>query len=339
MRKMPKGAAVFKRIMTCRRDACAPRAPVVWLITLGALMTGAAALHRGAGSDADMIIGRWDMTVSDGAGGTYPSWFEVTRSGEKLEGRFVGRSGSQRPIKNVEFANRRLKFSLPPQFERRRTDLDFEGELAGERIEGTSTDPDGRSFKWSAVRAPKLEQKSKPRWAAPVKLLNGRDLGGWKVRDAKKAATWRITDGVMENTPRGTDIITERKFTDFKLHVEFKMVEKSNSGVYLRGRYEVQIQDDFGKEPESHRIGGIYGFITPSSNPAMKAGEWQTLDITLIGRKVTVVLNGKTIIDAAEIPGITGGALDSNEGEPGPIMLQGDHEQIYYRNIIITPAK
>jgi hypothetical protein len=117
------------------------------------------------------------------------------------------------------------------------------------------------------------------------------------------------------------------------------MADKSNSGVYLRGRYEVQIQDDFGKEPESHRIGGIYGFITPSSNPAKKAGEWQTFDITLIGRKVTLVFNGVTVIDNAEIPGITGGALDSNEGEPGPIMLQGDHEKIYYRNIVIIPVR
>ena len=117
------------------------------------------------------------------------------------------------------------------------------------------------------------------------------------------------------------------------------MVDKSNSGVYLRGRYEVQIQDDFGKEPESHRNGGIYGFVTPTSNPAKKAGEWQSLDITLIGRRVTVVLNERRSSIRSRFPGITGGALDSNEGEPGPIMLQGDHEQIYYRNIVITPAK
>jgi hypothetical protein len=286
----------------------------------------------------DKIIGRWDMTIQDASGRQYPSWFEVTREGEKLKGRFVGRVGSQRPIKTVEFDTDRLTFSLPIQYEPNRTDLKFEAELNGDRLKGTTLDRDGKTLKWTAVRAPRLTRKSR-RWGRPIKLFNGQDLNGWKVRDAKKADTWRVVDGVMQNSPHGTDIITERKFNDFKLHVEFKMVEKSNSGVYLRGRYEVQIQDDFGKKPESHGIGGIYGFITPSSNPVKKAGEWQTFDITLIGRKATVVLNGTTIIDKAEIPGITGGALDSDEGKPGPIMLQGDHEQIYYRNIVITPAR
>jgi hypothetical protein len=194
-------------------------------------------------------------------------------------------------------------------------------------------------LKWTAVRAPKFDRKYTPRWGKPVSLFNGRDLTGWRVRDPKRADTWRVVDGVMENTAHGTDIVTERNFTDFKIHVEFKMVEKGNSGVYLRGRYEVQIEDNFGQEPESHRIGSIYGFITPSSNPSKKATEWQSYDITFIGRRVTVVLNDKTVVDNAEIPGITGGALDSNEGVAGPIMLQGDHEKVYYRNIVITPVK
>lgn len=287
----------------------------------------------------DKIIGRWDMITVEPGGNTYPSWFEVTREGGKLIGRFVGRVGSQRPIQAIEYADGYLKFTLPPQFERRKTDLEFQAHRKGNRLEGTASDSDGKELKWTAVRAPTLERRSTPRWRKPITLFDGRDLSGWKVRDANKAGTWRVKDGVMENSPRGTDIVTEQKFKDFKLHVEFKMADKSNSGVYLRGRYEVQIQDDFGKEPESHRNGGIYGFITPTSNPVKKAGEWQSFDITLIGRKVTVVLNNTTIIDNVEIPGITGGALDSNESEPGPIMLQGDHEQIYYRNIVITPAK
>lgn len=306
-------------------------------------LTGLTGLSGRALSSAsradDKIIGRWDMTVEDAGGAKYPSWFEATQEAGKLAGRFVGRVGSQRPIKSIEYADGHLKFSMPIQYERRKTDLEFEAKLVGDRLEGTAPDAEGKPMKWTAVRAPKLERKSPLRWAKPITLLNGQDLSGWHVRDAAKAGTWRVADGVMENTPHGTDIVTDQKFTDFKLHVEFKMVEKSNSGVYLRGRYEVQIEDNFGQEPESHRVGGVYGFITPSSNPAKKAGEWQTYDITLRGRTVTVVFNGTTIIDNAEIPGITGGALDSNEGEPGSIMLQGDHEKIYYRNIVITPAK
>ena len=285
------------------------------------------------------IIGRWDMNIQSASGATYPSWFEATREGARLTGRFVGRVGSQRPIKTIEYASGHLKFSLPIQYENRKTDLEFDAKLVGDRLEGTAPDAEGKPMKWTAVRAPQLERKSSPRWSKPITLYNGHDLSGWHVRDTAKAETWRVADGVMENTPHGTDIVTDQKFTDFKLHVEFKMVEKSNSGVYLRGRYEVQIEDNFGQEPESHRIGGVYGFITPSSNPAKKAGEWQTYDITLIGRRVTVLLNNKNIIDNAEIPGITGGALDSNEGERGSIMLQGDHEKIYYRNVVITPAK
>jgi hypothetical protein len=115
--------------------------------------------------------------------------------------------------------------------------------------------------------------------------------------------------------------------------------QRSNSGVYLRGRYEVQIQDDFGKPAESHGAGGLYGFLTPTTNAIKPAGEWQTYDITFIGRQLTVVLNGQTIIDRQEIPGVTGGAIDSAEGTPGPIMLQGDHGKVWFKNIVITPAK
>ncbi|HLG16049.1 MAG TPA: DUF1080 domain-containing protein [Blastocatellia bacterium] len=283
-------------------------------------------------------VGRWDVTVKDASGTEYPSWFEITREGDKLIGRFVGRTGSQRPIKSIEFVNRTLTFSLPPQYERRKDDLRFEGKLTGRRIEGTISDAEGKPLRWTAVRAPKLRRKA-PRWGNPVSLFNGRDLTGWRLRNSKLADAWKVVDGVMQNAPRSTDIISKRKFKDFKLHVEFKMIEKSNSGVYLRGRYEVQIEDNYGMEPGSLRIGGIYGFITPSSNPSKKPGEWQSYDITLIGRRVTVVLNGTKIIDAAEIPGITGGALDSKEREAGPIMLQGDHTQIYYRNIVITPVR
>jgi hypothetical protein len=134
--------------------------------------------------------------------------------------------------------------------------------------------------------------------------------------------------------------MTSETFQDFKLHIEFKYPEHSNSGVYLRGRYEVQVEDSFGKEPSSIYLGGVYGFLTPNENAALKAGQWQTYDITLVGRRVTVIANGKVIIQDQIIPGITGGALDSREADPGPILLQGDHGPVEYRNITIsTPVK
>jgi hypothetical protein len=167
-------------------------------------------------------------------------------------------------------------------------------------------------------------------------LFNGTDLKGWHTAGPNQ---WKVVNGIMSSPASGSNIMTDRKFTDFKLHIEFRLPKGSNSGVYLRGRYEVQIIDSKGMEPSSVLFGGIYGFLPPTEMMAKSAGEWQSYDITLIGRLVTLVANGKTVICRQEIPGITGGAIDSMEGEPGPIMIQGDHGPIDFRNILITPAK
>jgi hypothetical protein len=143
----------------------------------------------------------------------------------------------------------------------------------------------------------------------------------------------------LKSPKSGSNLITTQKFNDFKLHIEFRYQAGSNSGVYLRSRYELQIIDCLGQEPSSVLLGGIYGFLTPNENAAKAPGEWQSYDITLVGRRVTVVANGKTVICDAIIPGITGGAIDSKEAEPGPILLQGDHGPIDFRNIMITTAK
>ena len=106
----------------------------------------------------------------------------------------------------------------------------------------------------------------------------------------------------------------------------------------MRGRYEVQIYDDYGQPVSKHGNGALYSRIIPTTNASLKPGDWQTFDITLIGRQVTIVLNGQTVISNQAIPGITGGALDSDEGAPGPILLQGDHGPVEFRNIVLTPA-
>ncbi|HEY2930238.1 MAG TPA: DUF1080 domain-containing protein [Acidobacteriota bacterium] len=283
------------------------------------------------------IAGRWDVTIHAPTG-SYPSWFEIRDEGGRLAGRFVGRVGSARPIQTVEFSSNGLRLSLPVQYEKHKSDMVFAGRPKGGKLEGTTNGEDGSTLAWNAVRAPVLAA-GEPEWGEPIQLFNGRDLDGWKVRDPKSPNNWKAENGVLANTAGGTDLITKDKFKDFKLHTEFVYPARSNSGVYLRGRYEVQIQDDFGKDPGSLLIGGVYGFITPTSNAGRPADEWQSYDITLTGRRVTVVLNGATIIDNQEIPGITGGALDSNEGEPGPIMLQGDHGKISFRNISLTPVR
>ncbi len=286
----------------------------------------------------EAYAGRWDVMVKT-ATEEYPSWFELSKKDGRWQGQFVGRVGSARPIAVVKFSDGQLEFSLPKQYEKRTDDLVFGGKLSGDKIEGTTTSKAGRLLQWTAVRAPSLQRASEPEWGEPVKLFNGKDLTGWKARHVDQPNGWRVEKGVLVNIPPSNDLVTVQQFEDFKLHAEFEIPEGSNSGIYLRGRHELQIEDSFAKEPENHLMGGIYGFLTPSSNPAKKAGEWQSYDITLVGRKVTVVLNGTTVIDNLEIPGITGGALDSHEGTSGPIFLQGDHGKVSYRDIVVTPAK
>jgi hypothetical protein len=285
------------------------------------------------------VIGRWDLKVH-GPEGDYPSWLEVRQSGFRtLVGSFVGRFGSARPVSRVDYDRGRVRFTLPPQWERRTDDLTFEGKLQGDVVRGETTDDKGKRITWEGSRAPSLKRDRKPRWGNPLELFNGRDLSGWKPRSSEVKNGWLVRDGLLTNATPGNDLLTERQFTDFKLYAEFRYPKGSNSGVYLRGRYEVQIEDDYGEEPDSHRIGGVYGFLTPRVNAAKKPGEWQTLDVTLVGREVTVVLNGEPVIERQAIPGITGGALDGDEGKPGPVLLQGDHGPVEFRKVTLTPAE
>lgn len=286
--------------------------------------------------DKKPIEGRWDLVVSQG-GKELPSWLEVEHSGRAtLIGRFVYAFGSARPISHVKFADGKFSFSIPPQFEPGDRNMDFEGTVEGDAIKGTMVYTDGQSYSFTGTRAPLLKREKDPTWGKPVALFDGKDMKSWHTEGDNQ---WIVEGGLMKSPKSGSNLISNEKYNDFKIHVEFRVPKGSNSGLYLRGRYEVQIEDDKGKEPDSHLFAGIYGFLTPNVMAANDASEWQTYDVTLVGRTVTVVANGKSVITAQLIPGITGGALDSKEGEPGPIMIQGDHGPIEFRNITITPAK
>ena len=298
-------------------------------ITYGSLMAQLAPIKS--------IEGRWDITITKGDK-FLPSWLEVNHSGVKfLNGHFVSESGSARPISRIYFVDNKITFSIPPQWDNVEKDLVLEGVLKDDKLSGTINTPKGEVLNWVGVRAPKLNNTKNPVWGTPIKLFNGKNLDGWQAIGAENQ--WIAENGILKSPKSGANLRTVRTFNDFKLHLEFRYPQGSNSGVYLRGRYEVQVTDSKGREPLKDQLGAVYGFIAPLEMPAKDAGEWQSFDITLVGRVVTVVLNGKTIIYKNEIPGITGGALDSNEGEAGPIFFQGDHGAIEYRNVIITPAK
>jgi len=287
-------------------------------------------------TDTSFIIGRWDITINI-SGKTHPSWLEIERSGNNsLVGQFVGVVGSARPISQISFSNGKISFSIPSQWERGDNNLSFEASVHADSLIGSITFPDGKNYNCSAVRAPSLIRKSSPAWNKPIHLLKNTGLNGWHTSEPDNQ--WIVENGVLKNPKSGSNLITDAVFTDFKLHIEFRYSKNGNSGVYLRGRYEVQIADTYAA-PQKDQFGSVYGFLPPGEMAAKKPGEWQSYDITLTGRMITVIANGKTIICNREIPGITGGALNSKEAEPGPLMLQGDHGPIEYRNIIITPAK
>lgn len=292
---------------------------------------------RGEDIPGEDLIGRWDLTVTRGSR-TYPSWMEVKLSGNRsLVGAFVSSGGSARPVSLVQFAEGRFTYAIPPQWEQGAGNLTVEGTLADGKISGTITEPDGATATFTGVRAPALVRTVAPKWGTPIAIFNGKDLAGWKGSGANNQ--WSVVNGILTNARNGANLITEQSFTDFKLHVEFRVPKNGNSGIYLRGRHELQVEDSKGLEPGSVHTGGVYGFLIPNENAALDAGVWQTYDVTLVGRMITVVLNGKTVISMQNIPGITGGALDSNEGEPGPIYLQGDHTAVEYRKIVLTPAR
>jgi hypothetical protein len=306
------------------------------LVSKSLLFLLLAALQAQAVPPAPTLEGRWDLTIRKD-GQQLPSWLEIEHAGTKtLVGRFVYAFGSARPIAEVKVNESKFSFSIPPQWEPGNRYMDFEGELQGEQLVGTMTYTDGKQYPFTGVRAPALKRAVAPVWDQPIQLFNGKDLTGWRALGDNQ---WKVEDGILRSPKSGSNLVSEQTFRDFKLHVEFRYPAGSNSGVYLRGRYEVQIEDDKGKDPWKGYLGAVYGFLTPSEMVAKDPGEWQTYDITLIGRMVTVVANGVTIISNQEIPGITGGALDSNEGEPGPLLFQGDHGPIDFRNIVITPAR
>ncbi|MDP2897129.1 MAG: DUF1080 domain-containing protein [bacterium] len=212
----------------------------------------------------------------------------------------------------------------------------YSAKVEGDKMTGTVQADGGARYGFTARRQRK--------WGEPVELFNGKDLTGFGPRDASRGFNWSVKDGVLVNRPPDQDIVSEKQFQDFKLHVEFSMARGSNSGIYLRGRYELQLEDDFGRQPGKHSSSSIYSRLAPSVNASKPADEWQTIDATLVGGWLTVVLNGQTVLDNVHLDGITGGALIpkgaeiNDESLPGPLMFQGDHGLVRFRKIVATPS-
>ncbi len=288
--------------------------------------------------EAKDIIGRWDLTVEKD-GKQVPSWLEVKLSGfSTLVGYYVADAGSARPVSHIKFENGKFSFEVPTQWEDGTGLIKVEGSLEGGKLKGKIISNKGNEYTYEGEKAPYLVRTAEGKLGTPIELFNGKDLTGWKTSSDDNQ--WEVKDGILINKKAGANLISDQTFEDFKLEVEFKYAKDGNSGIYLRGRYEVQIEDSpLDRHPGSLYFSGVYGFLTPSEIVTNGPDQWNKYEITLKGRMVTVVANGKTVISNQEIPGITGGALNSKEGEPGPIYLQGDHTGVEFRKIKITPIQ
>jgi len=293
-------------------------------------------------ADSD-FNGRWDITT---ASSLRAWWVELTGVGTpNASGRFVSAfGGDMNKITTIDVRNGELIFTIAPNAPAGRTPgakRIYHARLAGGKMEGTAETegkPDSVE-KWTGVRAPVIAEKDDGSWkeGTPIQLFDGKDMAGWKALNPGVEMKWTVQDGIMRNAPPTTDLISERKFWNFKLHVDFRIIERSNSGIGLRGRYEIQILEDYGKPPNTHGAAALYSRIAPSVNASKPAGEWQNYDIRLVGRQLTVAHNGTKVLDKVEVEGLTAIANNSDEGEPGPFIIQGDHSYVEIKSFVVTP--
>ena len=321
---------------------------------------------KGAGVEAQVpatpLAGRWALSLSTGQAG----WLEVKRENGWYDGSLLWGGGSVVPVAGVNVDGDTLTIHVVREVERK----DAKGKVArkqqlvstltarleGETLKGTRSDPrpNGSGFtqvEFTGKRIPALPPRpdlAKVKFGAPITLFNGKDLSGWTLKEPSGRSAWSVENGTLANRPpehregeprvRTANLRTEREFEDMNLKLEVQVSKGSNSGIYLRGIYEIQVFDSYGKPLDSHNMGALYSRITPSMAAEKPPGEWQSVDMTLVDRHLTVVLNGKKIIDNQPVLGCTGGAMWSDEFRPGPIYLQGDHGAVAYRNIVLRPV-
>jgi len=303
------------------------------LILACALLTPAFAQNSGS-----PFVGRWDFDVHPAAG-VGANWLGVTENVGKLEVWFQPTGGHVIQMKDARVDGSTLTFTAAAATANHPATT-WELHPSGDKLTGVQKHG-GQTTELTGVRAPELNRTAPKAWSKPERLFNGKNLDGWEPIGDPSKSHWVVKDGVLLNEAHGANLKSVRKFDDFKVHFEVNCPEDANSGFYLRGRYEMQLEYvAAGSEPAERSMGAIYGRIPGSSQLPRTPGKWESFDVTLVGRTVTIVRNGVKIIDAKQIEGITGGALDADEGEPGPFYIQGDHTGgLMFRNITVSVPK
>jgi hypothetical protein len=291
---------------------------------------------------ASPFAGRWDLTVTPKTGNAtpYPDWMEFSETGGKTTLRVQPRSGGARYIDDFKASGGHLSFVFSKATEKN-PEVTWGLDVSAGKITGIANRSGASIAEIAGVPAPKLDRKPPASWSQPEPLFNGKDLTGWAPMTPNNSH-WTVQDGDLVNTTGGANLKSTRAFSDFKLHFEVNCPKDGNSGIYLRGRYELQIEyQDVDAGDPYHSIGSIYSFVAPATMLPRQPGAWETFDVTLVGRRVSIVRNGVKTVDFQEIPGPTGGALDANEAEPGPFYIQGDHTGgLRFRNLTIqVPGK
>jgi hypothetical protein len=307
-------------------------------------------------------LGQWTLDIKGGSVG----WLELRQEKGYLDADLLWVAGSVMPAANAFLANDMYLIvtktdevtrpmdqnNTPPRrqiitswLKMTRNGEKLEGYFLAPRNDGTGVD--STSFTGTKLPAvPAAPDLSALKFGKPVQLFNGKDLTGWKLVNEQLKNGFSVIDGILENNPVQTEgqphisygnLRTEKEFEDFNLKLEVNIPSGSNSGIYLRGMYEIQVLDSYKRELDSHNMGAVYSRVKPVVSAEKPAGTWQSLDITLVDRHITVILNGIEIIDNQPVYGPTGGAIKSDVFSPGPIYLQGDHGKVLYRNIVLTP--
>jgi len=294
------------------------------------------------------FLGRWALTIPGGGAG----WLGITEEGGQLKGSILWGGGSVVPVTGTKVEDDTLTVTRVNG--RQKTTETITARLDGDNLKLTTStagddgNPRGRAADFTGKRIPPLPSApdlARVKFGEPISLFNGQDLSGWKTMGTAPSA-WKVEESLLRNDAvqepgkhkSYANLRTEREFEDFNLKLEFRVPANGNSGVYLRGIYEVQVANSFGRRNDSHNCGALYSRIMPSENVSKPPGEWQTFDITLVDRHLTVIHNGKKTIDNQPVLGCTGGALWSDESKPGPIYLQGDHTSVDYRNMVLRPV-
>ena len=284
------------------------------------------------------LVGRWDFTNTSESG-VQPNWLSVAEKGGKLEVWFQPSGGHVTRVREATANGSHLSLKVSEATadgQATTWELDAAaGKLMGEQHRGEKT------HALVGVPAPALKRNPPKAWTAPEPLFNGRDLSGWEPIGSAANSHWGLKDGLLVNSEHGANLKTTRTFEDFRLHFEVKCPDDANSGFYLRGRYEIQLEYvQEGTEPPERGMGSVYGRLAPRVKLPRTPAEWESFDVTLVGRVVTIRRNGVIIIDKKEIEGITGGALDAREGDPGPFYIQGDHTGgLAFRNITVSTPR